>query len=331
MKRKVWELTVLDNPNRAVAGENDIFYTTDTEAFLIFRLTDSDIEPTTADLTLVNTTDKSVINETVPVIDNEIEWEMNEEAIAHSGNWQGQLVYMQEKDGQPERYTAPVIQFNVQSHLMTGREPSLVAVNDWTAFMATARDVLNQLECGYLKKIKHRIKVVDVGGNIGNHTIFFSKVCGADVVSFEPQKNCFETLKLNCELNSVNCECFNVAIGEDNRKVAIDQFDSLNLGGNSFSYSDICDGDNIVCRSLDSFSFEYIDFIKIDVEGFEIEVLKNSINTIQRHKPLIFIEVFPDNFSKVMNIMEDLNYSIIREFPYFNYLFCHGDSVFSKV
>lgn len=189
-------------------------------------------------------------------------------------------------------------------------------------------NVLNQLAFAYLKKIKHRIKVVDVGANIGNHTIFFSKVCGADVVSFEPQKNCFETLKLNCELNSVNCECFNVAIGEDNRKVSIDQFDSLNLGGNSFSYSDTCDDDNIVCRSLDSFSFEYIDLIKIDVEGFEIEVLKNSINTIKRHKPLIFIEVFPDNFSKVMNIMKDLNYSIIQEFPYFNYLFCHNDSVF---
>ena len=138
MKRKVWEFRVLDNPNQAKGGESDQFYTTDTEAFLIFRLTDKDFNPTTAELTLVNTSDKSVISETVPVIDKEIEWEMTEEAIVHSGSWQAQLVYTQEKDGKDERYTAPVVQFNVESHLMSGREPSLVAVNDWTAFMATA-------------------------------------------------------------------------------------------------------------------------------------------------------------------------------------------------
>ena len=146
MKRKVWELTVLDNPNRAIGGESDIFYTTDTEAFLIFRLTDEGFNPTTATLTLVNTSDKSVISETVPVIDKEIEWEMFEEAIAHSGNWQAQLVYTQEKDGKAEHYTSQVVQFDVQSHLLTGRQPSLVAIEDWNAFMATAQELLNQLE-----------------------------------------------------------------------------------------------------------------------------------------------------------------------------------------
>ena len=146
MKRKVWELTVLDNPNRAVGGESDIFYTTDTEAFLIFRLTDEDFNPATATLTLVNTSDKSVISESVPVIDKEIEWEMFEDAIAHSGNWQAQLVYTQEKDGKAEHYTSQVVQFDIQSHLLTGRQPSLVAIEDWNTFMSTAQDLLAQLE-----------------------------------------------------------------------------------------------------------------------------------------------------------------------------------------
>ena len=143
MKKKVWELTVLDNPNRAVGGESDVFYTTDTEAFLIFRLTDEDFNPATATLTLVNTSDKSVISETVPVIDKEIEWEMTEEAIVHSGNWQAQLVYTQEKAGKAEHYTSQVVQFDVQSHLMTGRQPALVAIEDWNTFMATAQDLLD--------------------------------------------------------------------------------------------------------------------------------------------------------------------------------------------
>ena len=121
MKKKVWDITVKDNPNRVVMGENDEFYTTDTEAFLIFRLTDADFNPATATLTLVNASDNSVINEIVPVIDKEIEWEMTEEAIAHSGNWQGQLVYILEKVGEAEHYTSQVVQFDVKSHLMTGR------------------------------------------------------------------------------------------------------------------------------------------------------------------------------------------------------------------
>ena len=146
MKRKVWELTVLDNPNRVVMGENDEFYTTDTEAFLIFRSTDADFNPTTATLTLANTSDKSVINEIVPVIDKVIEWEMPKEVIAHFGNWQAQLVYVQEKDGKDERYTSQVVRFDVQNHLMAGRQPTLVAIEDWNTFMATARDLLAQIE-----------------------------------------------------------------------------------------------------------------------------------------------------------------------------------------
>ena len=138
MKKKVWELTVLDNPNRVVMGENDEFYTTDTEAFLVFQLMDADFNPTTATLTLVNASDNSVINETVPVIDKEIKWEMTEEAIAHFGNWQAQLVYMQEKAGKVEHYTSPVVQFDVRSHLMTGRQPTLGAIEDWNTFMGTA-------------------------------------------------------------------------------------------------------------------------------------------------------------------------------------------------
>lgn len=146
MKKKVWELTVLDNPNRTIGGENDRFYTTDTEAFLIFNLADENFSPTEAMLTLVNSADRSVISETVPVVGGTIEWEMREEIIEHAGNWQAQLVYTQEKAGKAEHYTSQVVQFDVQSHLMTGRQPSLVAIEDWDTFIATAQDLLAQLE-----------------------------------------------------------------------------------------------------------------------------------------------------------------------------------------
>ena len=65
MKKKTWDVTVKDNPNKVVMGENDDFYTSDTEAYLIFNLQDKFFRPRTATLTLENMNDGSVKNETV--------------------------------------------------------------------------------------------------------------------------------------------------------------------------------------------------------------------------------------------------------------------------
>ncbi len=141
MKKKVWEFRILDNPNQAIGGENDQFYTTDTEAFLVFDLVDESFNPIQAMLTLVNTSNKSVVNETVTVIGGKTMWEMREEIIEHAGNWQAQLVYMQVKNGVEEKYTSPVVSFNVTGHLLDQRTPALVAVENWTKFVNDAEEL----------------------------------------------------------------------------------------------------------------------------------------------------------------------------------------------
>ena len=63
-------------------------------------------------------------------------------------------------------------------------------------------------------------------------------------------------------------------------------------------------------KTLDSFEFDQIDFIKIDVEWLELKVLQGAVNTIKKHKPIIYIEI---NDIEVFHFMEnsDLGYRIV--------------------
>ena len=146
MKRKVWDITVKDNPNRVVMGENDDFYTTDTEAFLVFNLQDKDFMPQSAMITLENRNDGSLKSEEVEVVGSNITWEMPERYIEHSGNWQAQLVYEQMKGEVPEKYTSGVMAFTVKSHIQDKKRPSLVEIENWEKFIREGTELIETWE-----------------------------------------------------------------------------------------------------------------------------------------------------------------------------------------
>jgi len=63
-------------------------------------------------------------------------------------------------------------------------------------------------------------------------------------------------------------------------------------------------------RTLDSYEFDQLDFIKIDVEWFELRVLQGAENTIRKHKPIIYIEMHDtEGFNFMKNL--DLDYRIL--------------------
>ena len=66
----------------------------------------------------------------------------------------------------------------------------------------------------------------------------------------------------------------------------------------------------IKSRTLDSYEFDQLDFIKIDVEWFELRVLQGAENTIRKHKPIIYIEMHDtEGFDFMKNL--DLGYRIL--------------------
>ena len=137
---------------------------------------------------------------------------------------------------------------------------------------------------------------IDIGANIGNHSLFFSDYF-KKVYSFEPNKNTFKLLSFNANLVN-NIECFNYGLS-DKESTATMVFDKKNVGGAKLTGDLAADSDVVNLRMLDqSISFEErVYLIKIDVEGHELEVLKGAKKTIGSHQPIIIFEQLSSEFN----------------------------------
>jgi FkbM family methyltransferase len=158
-----------------------------------------------------------------------------------------------------------------------------------------------------LDNYKDKLNYVDVGGCVGNHTLFFACVMNANsVTTFEPVKELFQAIENNVLLN--NCENVtveNVALSNMKRieKMELSDF-KVNAGMSKISNNGTV---NIQAIKLDSIKFESIDVMKIDIEGFNKKMLVGATKTIQTHKPDIFIEAATD-FEDVNDFLSELGY-----------------------
>jgi FkbM family methyltransferase len=182
-------------------------------------------------------------------------------------------------------------------------------------------DILKAME----KYIDQNSVVVDVGSNIGNHILYFGKILEAKkIYGFEPMNDVFNVLKKNLELNELTSKVkiYNIALGSKIGKGTIDYDGSMinNLGATSIKKDE---NGEFKIEKLDNvlMNEKNINFIKIDVEGFEIEVLKGASRILQKYRPTIWIESFEENITQVKKILFSSGYILKEEFPGFNYLF----------
>lgn len=178
-------------------------------------------------------------------------------------------------------------------------------------------------ELNYLREkvIPHNAVILDIGANIGNHTVFLGKVCKAKkIICFEPVYETYKTLCRNIELNNLDkiAVANNVALGNIAGKAKIKYFNPKQIGSTQVEESS--DGDLSMAR-LDDFAFDRIDFIKIDVEKYELYLLKGARNTLTVHSPVIFIEIFDDCFRDVNAILEEYHYKKCETVAPFNYIY----------
>ncbi|QWE10886.1 FkbM family methyltransferase [Polynucleobacter sp. es-EL-1] len=168
-----------------------------------------------------------------------------------------------------------------------------------------------------LKHISNLIKdarvAIDVGANRGVYAFHLSKIFN-EVIVFEPQKWCIDIIK-DAEIK--NIKLFNYGLSNtvgmtkiytplDPNKMPIDAFASLRPIENSI--------ENIIpINRLDYYDFSNVDFIKIDVEGHEYEVLEGAIETLKRNKPLLLVEIEQRhqtrNIIEVFNFLSSIGYS----------------------
>ena len=131
-------------------------------------------------------------------------------------------------------------------------------------------------------KNKNLNTIIDIGAWWGPWTLYWQKYAKR-VEIFEPNKKILPMLEHNVN-NLTNCIIYKNALGSAEAKVSM-AYES-HSGTNHITDHN---GD-IVMKTLDSFGFTDVDIIKIDVEGYEIEVLKGAEQTIKTNKPFIQIE-----------------------------------------
>jgi len=171
--------------------------------------------------------------------------------------------------------------------------------------------------------------VIDVGANIGQFALMIHKIINdAAIYSFEPISECYKEL-VNKEDQINKLKCFNLALGKETREGVINRneflpsssiLDMESLHKEAFPYTAKTNQEKINITSLDKIHNE-IDWIqkillKIDVQGYELEVLegaKNSLNSVD----LIIVET---TFLKLYNnqpLFEDVyNFLYSRSFRY---------------
>ncbi len=148
---------------------------------------------------------------------------------------------------------------------------------------------------------------LDIGANIGNHTLYFSKILKRDVYAFEPVRENYNLLRKNILINDLkNIKTFNIALGMCNSKVTLRQ----NYQDNSGTWEIVDYTGDIDIIPLDDINInKKISYMKIDVEGHELEVLKGAINTIKTNLPLLSIEFHSGNkFKELKDFLSTLGY-----------------------
>lgn len=172
--------------------------------------------------------------------------------------------------------------------------------------------------------------VVDVGANIGNHTVYLSKVMGLKVIAVEPNPPALRLLRQNIQLNEVHdqVELHAVALGAEDGEATMQDNDPNNLGRASVAMRKAGTPRDVtvqVRRLDDIVGNRHPSLIKIDVEGMEPAVLRGATAVLQRVHPDLLIEAATgDQLASVEEIIRPLGYvrvAVYCDTP--TYLFRH--------
>lgn len=198
------------------------------------------------------------------------------------------------------------------------------------------RDVIYEMleltgyfEEGVILRAEEQLKkrpgtVIDVGANIGTVCIeLATRFPDCQFHAFEPVPLAFDELETNIALNGyTNIKTHNIALSDKSEQLIGEDPSPL------YSYGHICllpeiddlrdTRPNVTTTydavTLDSYNFQDVSLIKIDVEGMEYNVLKGALDTIERCSPMVILECwdrdwFVDHRNKLLDFIKDIGYS----------------------
>ncbi|MEX1053799.1 MAG: FkbM family methyltransferase [Nitrosopumilaceae archaeon] len=177
-----------------------------------------------------------------------------------------------------------------------------------------------------LQILRKGMTCLDIGANIGYYVLLESRIVGNEgkVVAIEPSPLNFNCIKKNLELlDAQNVSAFNFAAGNSNGIIRF----FVNKRSNGCKV--LLDGEelpkrpgtviHVPVKRMDDFLHEIkvdkVDFVRMDVEGYELHIIKGMINTIKRSKPIIQLEVHKgrmgvDNTKRFFELLKNNGYEI---------------------
>lgn len=145
-----------------------------------------------------------------------------------------------------------------------------------------------------LKKIASPV-VLDIGANIGNHTLAFATVASR-VLAFEPLPAVYDLLVRNVKANGLdNVITFPFALSDTEEEATLYMVREGNVGASSFDKRE-AGVDAVTVKKkvgdavVEKTGIRKLDLIKLDVEAHEAFVLRGLKNTLEQHKPIITME-----------------------------------------
>ena len=165
---------------------------------------------------------------------------------------------------------------------------------------------------------------LDVGSNIGNHAVFFGRFCADHVVAIEPNPRLHSILRRNIEANALGERTTVVPVGISDTDVvgamALRDEHSDNIGASHIVPGPAAAGERVTLRRLDDLIAELapslpslpITFLKIDVEGMEMGVLRSATTVLREHRPQIFIELITeDALERATSLLREFGYTSV--------------------
>jgi FkbM family methyltransferase len=189
--------------------------------------------------------------------------------------------------------------------------------------------------------------VIDIGTNVGWTVLNFARISATGtVIGFEPDPFNYRVCKANIARNTFpNLTVLPFGLGETSADLMMEVRTPENRGGNRIAPQGSTGAVNVHIKRLDDVvqvsSLSNINLMKLDVEGYELKVLRGAKDILKKHKPTLFIEIDDDNLNDQHDSAKDLilfleacGYSSIRHAETnaaipssYNFSHCHFDII----
>ncbi|WP_339869207.1 FkbM family methyltransferase [uncultured Algoriphagus sp.] len=180
------------------------------------------------------------------------------------------------------------------------------------------------------KYLKTGDTFIDVGANQGEYSLWAARKVGTNgkVVSFEPMPQLFDQLTANIRLNeSFQKTISPVKLGLSDKKgeVTLYASEDSNEGTNTIYNTEKFSIElgkiqlDTLDEQIEELKINKVNFLKIDVEGAELQVLKGALNTLKKHLPILLLEINKDACiaggylpEDILELLKPFNYSFSK-------------------